>query len=288
MNEKIDKTKRRRDIIDRIDTFPSIPTAAVKAKKLLSDPEVDFDELARIIKFDQALTANLLHIANTITFGGKRKVTSAKQAILRLGTRNVSQMILGIAAAPILKREVKGYDLPPQELWKHAIAVAMGSEALNNELQVGDSQYIFTAGLLHDIGKVALGTFLEEDGERIRQKAYGDDISFEKAEEEILGIDHAELGSLLLEHWDIPEELVRVTRWHHAPDECPEPDRAVDTVHVADALSLQAGVGTGRDELQYSLSRNATERLHIDRSMTDRVMLTIGVEIEELEDLFIE
>ncbi len=277
---------KRQEIINEIPNFPSIPTAAVQARELLQDPEVDFDKLAEIIRVDQALTANLLRIANTIAFSGRRRVDTVDQAIVRLGTRHVSQMIIGLSAAPLMKKEVQGYDLGPQELWKHALAVGIGAEQLAQQKDLEVPDIAFTAGLLHNIGKVALGTFLDADVEKIRAVAFKKEVSFHLAERVVLGIDHAELGSLLLEDWGLSDKLISVARWHHEPDEMPGEHKIVDLVHIADAVAKQAGIGAGTDGLHYGLSDNAIDRLGVTRDDIDQVLLEVESEIEEISELF--
>ena len=277
---------RREEIIEKIPTFPSIPTAAIRVRRLLAKPEVDFDELADLIRYDQALTANLLRIANTIAFGGRQKVTTVEQTLVRLGTRHVSQMVTGIAAAPLLKKEVQGYDLAPEQLWKHAMAVGIGAEELARHQDTRVPELAFTAGLLHDIGKVALGTFLDADVDEIKSAAFDHGLAFQAAERRVLGIDHAELGARLLRHWGLPDELVLAARWHHEPDEHPGDYRVVDLVHVADGLSLQAGIGAGTDGLQYNHCSDTLDRLNVTRHLIEKVLLEVESELEELRDLF--
>ena len=89
----------------------------------------------------------------------------------------------------------------------------------------------------------SMGVFLEVDAAPILALAHEQQISFEQAEESVLGINHAELGAILLEHWSIPEAIVKVVRYRLRPDDCPEPDRALDLVHVGDVITKMTGIG---------------------------------------------
>ena len=101
----------------------------------------------------------------------------------------------------------------------------------------------FTSGLLHDVGKILLGTFMEVDVEPIVHLAKTELISFNVAEQRVLGIDHAEAGAALLEAWELPELIIRAIRWHHTPEDYEGDPLVVDLVHVADALCLQGAIG---------------------------------------------
>ncbi len=279
-------TKKRQQIIDRIPDFPSIPTAALKVQQLLKSSNVDFNKLAKIIRNDQALTANLLRIANTVSFGGRRQIETVGQAIVRLGTRHVSQMVVGLAAASLMEKEVKGYEMPPKALWKHALAVAIGASELARSLDMEDPDVAFTGGMLHDIGKVALGNFVECNVDSIERLAFDKDVSFHVAERAVLGINHAELGSLLMKEWGLTERLVRVIQYHHDPDGCEDVNSLIDLVHVANAVAMQAGIGTGIDGLHYQLCNNSIERLGISEELMDEFPLEIEERVNNISDIF--
>ena len=275
--------EQRETIIAETRNVDFLPTTALKVYEMLENPNVDFDELAELVRHDQALTANLLQIANSSAFRGRGSVGTVREAILRVGMQHLHGLVIGLALAPIEREPVRGYHLPAGELWRHAVAVAVGTETIAESLKLGDSDEAFTAGLLHDVGKVVLGTFIETDSDRIQELAFEQKVSFERAEQQILGINHAEVGALLLRHWEIPDHLAEVTRWHHSPDGCEHMRSAVDLVHMADSLSFEAGVGTGSDGLNYRPCDEAVERLGVDRELSEKVILAMTERLQELE-----
>lgn len=135
----------------------------------------------------------------------------------------------------VMAREVPGYGLGRGELWRHAVAVSVISENLSKGLDLPVPEETFTAALLHDVGKLVLGGMVHADLARI-EGALARGVSFENAEREVLGLDHAEAGAEILERWSIPEGLVSAVRWHHAPDRSPGHD-------------VMLGIGTGREGL---------------------------------------
>jgi HD-like signal output (HDOD) protein len=112
-------------------------------------------------------------------------------------------------------------------------------------------------------------------------------MTFEQAEQKVLGIDHAEVGARLLEHWNLPEHLVDVVRWHHRPEDFPgDEPRAANVVHVANVLCLMAGVGAGLDALSYKPSRQAMDELGLEMMLLDDIVYDILQELMEARKMF--
>ncbi len=277
----------REEILSKVSSVESIPSSKMELLRLLQDPDVNTSKLASSIEFDPGFTTNLLRLANSVYFGCPKAISTVNEAINRLGTRNIFKLAVTSVAAPVVKKEVKGYDLASGEMLKHSAAVAVGAEKLAQSLNIQAPEHTFTAGLLHDIGKVVLGSFVEVDAETILQLAIEEQVSFEEAEQRILGIDHAELGAILLESWNLPPSVVDVVRWHHEPFKCTSSDTLVlDLVHVADALSMMSGLGLGNDGLNYRPCSEIMDKMNISNNTVEIVISEILLGLEELSDLF--
>ncbi len=148
----------RKAILSQINAVPSMPSVVMELRKYLNDPDVSFDKLARVIEHDPGLTANVLQLANSAYFGWTRTIKTVKQAITRLGTNRVFQMVLCMSVAPLVRKPIKGYDCDSEGLWQHSIATAICAEQVVAQLDLPGLEEAFTAGLLHDMGKVVLGT----------------------------------------------------------------------------------------------------------------------------------
>ena len=277
---------RREEIISTIKSVPAISATAVQVSRMLQDPEVKTKDLQRAIEYDPGLAANVLRLANSAYFGGPYEVKSIRQGIVRLGVNCIYHMVMASAVSPVAQRPVRGYALSVGQLWEHSVSVAVGTEAYAEKLKKKPPEYAFTAGLLHDIGKIVLGTFVEVDAKPIMELALEDGLSFEVAEQKVLGIDHAEVGALLLEGWNLPREIVDVVRWHHQPDEFPGGKLVVDLVHAADVLSMMGGLGTGSDGLHYRVSREVTERLGLNIHLAEAVACRVLGDLDELRSQF--
>ena len=275
----------RESVLEKVASIPSMPTAANTVVGLLKNPDVDINTLMRAIEFDQGLTSNVLRLANSAYFAGPRTIGSLRDAIVRLGMNRIFQLVIMSAIVPVARHEIRGYDLPPGKLLEHSIAVAIGAEEIAKCMKIKAPFLTFTAGLLHDLGKVVLSTFIEVDVQRIVNLAYSGEASFEAAEAEVLGIDHAETGALLLQAWNLPEGIVNAVKYHHRPDDFEGDALVVDLVHLADSLALTNGLGRGFDGLNYKPSALVLERRKLEGCSTDDVVAKMMEGIEEFRDL---
>ena len=256
------KQGRKREIISKMRSFPSMSGIAAKVLNLLDDPSSNAGQVEQLLKQDPSLTANLLKLTNSAYFGIPSKVGSVRQAVVLMGWKKVNKLVMAACVNAITDQHIFGYDLPPGVLWQHSVAVSVTAEGLMRELKMAESDEIFTAALLHDLGKLILGVFVEKELDEIEKKAAGG-ISFQMAEQEVLGTDHAEIGGLMLENWSFPTELVTAVRWHHDPDSAPQTSAMTDIVHIANVLCLMIGIGIGVEGLRYEPSVLATKRLGI-------------------------
>ncbi|MGC8739727.1 MAG: HDOD domain-containing protein [Candidatus Hydrogenedens sp.] len=275
----------REKIIEKIKEVPAFPANTARILSKINNKESPILDISKELEMDPTLTANILKLANSAYFAGPKKISTVREAVVLLGINRIQQMIIASTIFPTVVKPLRGYDLPAGELIKHLIGTAIASELLGKELKIDIPPYTFTVGLLHDIGKIVLGTFVEIDAEPIVKKAYDEKLSFEKAEKEILGIDHSEVGALLMQEWHFPNNLVQPVLYHHEPDNAPEEYRLVaDFIHIASNLCLECGIGSGIDGLNYSNNIHSIERLKIDMQIVEVVLSKLIGEIEAFLD----
>jgi putative nucleotidyltransferase with HDIG domain len=267
--------------------MPSLPTSTLELARLVCDPDVEIQDLKQAVERDPGTAGNLLRLANSAYFGGRRQIATVRDAIVRLGLRQVAQLVLGSSVAPMARPSIKGYDLPAGGLLRHSVSTAACTEELAKALGHRPPHESFTAGLLHDVGKIVLGTFIEIDVKPILSLSFEESVPFQEAERRVLGIDHAEVGAVLLDEWGLPESLVEVIRWHHEPDEFTgDESLALDLVHVADNLARMTGMSTGLDGLHYASSNLVVGRLGITTEIAELVVCRVITGLSELDDLF--
>lgn len=257
-------------ILRKVKTFPAMSGAALKVLSLLDDPDSSPADVEAALRQDPALTADVLRLSNSAYFGLSSRVGSVRQAVVLLGWRRLSQVVLTSCMNSLMSKEVPGYDLSRGDLWRHSIAVSVAAEGLAQELRLNAGDEIFTAALLHDLGKLVLGGFVSSEVVKIEETALSG-ITFEEAERAVLGTDHAEVGAAILEMWRLPLSIVRAVRWHSDPEQSDTRDVMTDTVHVANVLCTTMGIGVGREGLRHRPSPPAVKRLGVTHSSLEKV-----------------
>ncbi len=257
-------------IMAKAEAFPGLSATVIRLLSMLEDPDVAVTEIEAAMRYDVGLTANVLKMANAAYFGFSNQIRSVRQAMMLLGARRLTQLVLTTCVNAMMQAPVPGYELDSGQLWHHSIAVSVVAERLAKQLQHPRPDEVFTAGLLHDVGKLVLGEFLASHV--VPGDLDGDpSISFELIERRTLGADHAEVGAKLLEKWSFPADLVRAVRYHHRPDEATPPATIIDIVHTANVLCLMIGIGVGREGLQYTPSDAAVQRLGLQVAQFERL-----------------
>ncbi|UCG08683.1 MAG: HDOD domain-containing protein [Desulfobacterales bacterium] len=252
--------QKLKQIMAKVKAFPAMPATATKLLALIDDPEVSFSQIEEIIRYDPGLTANILKLTNSAYFGIPLKVSSVRQAMTLLGWKRLVQLVMTLCMSTLMNKPVPGYDLPQGELWRHSIAVSIAAENIVKMLGLPDVDEVFTAALLHDVGKLILGGFVKRDLEFIEDMV-AKGFSFDVAEHIILGTDHAEVGSRILKQWSFPDELINAVGWHHNPESCENYCMLSDIVHIANNLGQMIGAGRGREEFHSELSLKVIENL---------------------------
>ena len=276
----------RAEIISRIASVPPLPSASTEVVRLVRDPESPSAKVATAIEYDPSLTMNVLRVANSSSFGAPQTVGSVREAFSRLVPDNGFQSVLAAAVGKIAEGPMGRYDVSGEDLWDHLIGSAIAATKLAQILRLSTPEHLFAAALTHDIGKVVLGTFPEVNARAITALALEQRISFEQAEQKTLGIDHAEVGAFLVEHWCLPSSIVDAVRLHHQPERAVQDPLIVNLVHVADVVCLMAGVGASVDALSYRPSSHAMQRLGLQLGLLDQIVYDVLNELLKVRTLF--
>jgi putative nucleotidyltransferase with HDIG domain len=261
-----DKIKQ---IMAQVKSFPGMPSTAAKLLKMLKDSESTVAQIEEVLRYDAGLTANILKLTNSAYFGIPSKVSSVRQAIMMLGWKRVMQLVMTMCMSTVMKKPIPGYDLPQGALWRHSVAVSVAAEAVVKALKIPEAEEVFTAALLHDVGKLVLGGFVKNDLEQIKTMV-SKGIAFEVAEYMVIGTDHAEMtdhaeiGARILEKWAFPQDLVNAVNWHHDPETCENHCTLSDIVHISNTVGLRIGFGREMEGIRVEPSVSVTDRLGLE------------------------
>jgi len=223
---------RIQEHLKHVEVLPLSPTLLPKLLSKLSDVDANFDEVVEIIAFDPSLTAKLLQICNSAYFGHKSEVNSVADAVSHIGYQAVYLLVAMINGSNCFPQpSPQGVDAV--KLWRHSVLVAFYAKFVAESAEA-DGNALFTAGLLHDLGKIILG---QETAPPDLFRTASDAASLAR-EQAVFGCTHAEVGGALLEEWKLPAAIVAAVRHHHAPREAAEPARRqAACVSLADLIA---------------------------------------------------
>ena len=243
INNKVKSdSKKLKEKIEQVKDVPANPELYDKVLTILNSPGASVLEVADIILKDMAMTAKVLHMVNSAAFGLKQRVDSPMQAVLFVGVENMKSLILSLKAYSAAEH----LDYPDsfvEDLWNHSRLT--GTYAKRIVEYMGADREIcdvtFSASILHDIGKVILLSHDAEMYTRVIDRVAESHQFFSRTEEELLGISHAEIGSMLLKNWFLSESVVKTVRYHHTPRMCPGEKKfsALTAVHLANVFAAK-------------------------------------------------
>lgn len=251
-------------IVNKVDDMEVLPEIINKIVSLTEAPDSTIEDMEREILKDQVLITKILRLANSAYYGYARKISTISQATVLLGFQAIKSIALASTVSQYLTSELKGYSLEKNQLWTQSQTCAIISRYLAKYVNYPNPEEAYIAGLLRDIGKTVLNQHMETEYMEVLSKIENDKLSFLKAEKDILGFDHAEVGEKVAAKWDLPPDLVDAIGHHHTPENSDVNIKLVSIVHVADAMTMMMGVGLGLDGLAYELSPVAIETLNLD------------------------
>ncbi|HEY8027614.1 MAG TPA: HDOD domain-containing protein [Burkholderiaceae bacterium] len=222
------------DVVKNIRDLPALPVIVIELMSTLDEDEAGSNDLADRLSRDQALTAKTLRLANSSFYGMQSKVTSIQQAIAILGFNGVRGLVTTAAIiGGFSSNEHAGFDF--SGFWRHSIATAVCAKNLARQLKI-NQDYAFMIGLLHDIGRLVLVTGSADHYAKVTAFQQDKDSYPIEAEREVLGIDHAMVGSALAAHWKFPPVMQKAILDHHAPL-AEQPPSFASAIHAADCIA---------------------------------------------------
>lgn len=272
-------------IISEIDTLTPISQIMNQVLSLSKDPKSSMSDIADVIVYDPIITASLIKTCNSAYFALPRRVNSVKDAIVLLGLNRVIDLVLIKSVSENLIKAQAGYGLHEGELWRYSVTTAIMARDLAERKRAPDTQLIFTASLLKDIGKIILDRFVAGAIDRIDGLVRDHKYSFHEAEKEVIGLDHAELGGLIAEKWNFSPKMTFIITNHHITDLSALEDFETAIVYLSEIAAMMAGVGSGSDGLAYRFHESALECLKVSEEEFQGIIASFAENYHNVKEL---
>ncbi len=243
VKEKEFKKPTPGDILQSINMVRPIPQIILKVVQMINDGNYNIKEVASNIKKDQVISAAILRLCGSSYLGLNEKVTSISRALALLGEKHLFKIIVSASMELYFSNATQGYSLCKGALFHHSIGTALISEELAKFTRVVKPEIAYTAGLLHDIGKVVLDQYISSAYPLFYRRTQIDKAEFCEAERDVIGITHTEAGGSLGERWALNESLIDTIRFHHQPELSTVNSELPHVIYLADLLmtKFQAG-----------------------------------------------
>ncbi|PWF49282.1 HDOD domain-containing protein [Massilia glaciei] len=267
------------DILNDLHELPSLPAVVMELLSSLDEADADISVLAKKLSHDQALTAKTLRLANSSVYGLQVRVTTIQQAITFLGFQTTRNLITAAAVTGcFVEGRCPGFD--HKAFWRHSIATAACAKVLARRLRV-NQDFAFTAGLLHDIGRLVLVSRYPERYAAAMAWRHANGSDLLEAERRILGVDHVMAGVALAEHWQFSDTMRLAIAHHHDP-EAPGAGFLATIVHVANSIVHALDVTNEQDDLVPTVSAVSWTALGLDEESYLQVFRETEQQFEEI------
>ena len=277
------------DKISEITNLPTLPSVAARLMKIVNDPITSSTDVAFVVGQDLSLSAKVLRLANSAFYGMPRTITNINNAVVILGLRVINTMVLSITVFDMFPDDKKKALFNRDAFWKHSLACGLICKILASRTKkfvLFDPEEAFCAGLLHDVGKVAMEQYLHDDFRKALAFAKKNTISSVEAEQRTLGYTHADVADWLTAAWELPVELHAPLVYHHKPSETTSCADAVALCHYADFLCYQSGLSIDEGFAAPMLDTKAIESLRITPDDVEYVNQILPDEMKKMKVFF--
>ena len=275
------------EIINTVKEIPPFPQTIMRILDTINDERTGAKDLEVQIMKDQGLTTKILKLANSAFYRGRREISTVADASVLLGFSAIQSMVLATVAGSLMNKELPGYALEKEALWKQSQISAIMTRTIAKKIKYPNPDQAYTAGLLRDIGKVVLDNYVQGGYDDINFLVENESKSFIVAEEMILGYHHGQIGAKIAEKWNLPEELVEVIACHHNPAVAFVNPELVAITHISDSLVMMMGIHIGIDGLAYEFFSDSVRMLGLDDHMLSEIMSEVA-DVIESDDVLLE
>lgn len=232
--------KKSKTIKEKLRDLPSLPEVVTKVTEIVQDPKSSAAQLSKIISQDSGLTSRVLRMVNSAYYGFPKQISSIQHAITILGFTTIKSLVLSSSIFRIFApKSGSSSSLDYKKFWKHSLLTAIASRSIYQKLFFQPDENIFSAAILHDIGKIILDQYDHENYSLSLSAASDSLLSAQvlEAEQKYCDVTHEYIGHFVAETWNLPEMLTDVIRYHHSPLESQNNERLTTVVYLGNILS---------------------------------------------------
>ncbi len=268
-----------------IERMPSLPTSVAKVLEVCNDPNTSPADLNRIISIDPVLMGKVMKLINSAYYGLNQEITSLVRAIIMLGINTVKNLSLSTAVLGTLGKTLKSQALNMDGFWQHSLCVGVSAKLIATQRKI-DKKLLdeyFIAGLLHDVGKIPLNNRLSEQYVDVMALSDRESLPLYEAESQVLTLDHAEVGGIVVENWKLTTEIHDAVLHHHAPIAYGGKHKdLLLTVAMANYFANISEIGFAGDRFPAKLDPAISDYLQMDLSfLEDEMEHRVAAEIEK-------
>jgi HD-like signal output (HDOD) protein len=271
--------------IARSENLPVLPQIVSQVMKVADDPAASAREMERCIEMDPAITAKVLRVANS-SYYGLSQVPSVSRAVSVLGMNAIRSLVIGVAFQQIIAARSVANRFNKLEFWRHSLAVAICSRILGKLKCPQQSEELYVAGMMHDVGILAMDRFNPLELNKAIGFAIEERMKLHEAEQLLFGFDHSELGSLLGARWCLTPAVCRAIQYHHDPLLDPEEHLASLIVGLSDQVAHQCGLTNNVPGNPVVLDEAVIAKLDIPLEQLEIIKPIVIQEISRAEEAF--
>jgi putative nucleotidyltransferase with HDIG domain len=276
------------DLDKRIDEYirsmPSLPTTVAKVLEVCNNPQTSPADLNHVISLDPVLVGRVLKLINSAYYGLGQQVTNLVRAIIMLGINTVKNLALSTAVMGSLSSKKDFQGLNMEGFWRHSLCVGVAAKLLAKKRGIDPKQTeeYFTAGLLHDIGKIPLNAVLSKEYMLTVSAADRERISLFLAEEKTLGMNHCTAGAMIVKAWRLEGPVGETIMYHHAYTEYTGPHKDIlFSIAGANRFASIMEIGFSGDRYPEKTDNLVWETLGINKDAFEEIEATVSEEIEK-------
>jgi putative nucleotidyltransferase with HDIG domain len=275
------------DLVGQVSELVSLPEVCLRINELVDDASASVADIESTLMADPALAARILKVANSALFGQSRKVDTISRAIMLIGTNALRDIAVASCCIHSFKN-ISTSLVNMKTFWEHSLMVAVSAELIAEAHHTLSSQRLFLMGLLHDIGHLVMYQTIPVEMGLILEDARRENQSVELIEQQVLGLDHGEVGATLVHDWGLPASIVTTTRCHHKPDNAIDWKLETIAIQLADNLAKQMGFNGQNNEYIAQVDMKSWQLLGITERKRDDIVKEARARFESTQGLFLE